>query len=337
MLRKLLVFLAFALVAAAAYQLRRWDFDWPLFFDGLLRLHSGWVLAFVAVTFLGYVIRAVRWQLLLAPVRSIDLSSLTWTTTVGFSAIYLMGRAGEVVRPLWIARREHVPFAAAAATIVIERVFDTLMLILLFALTLLTVELPSAADSAIALMKTAAGLLLAVSVSLIGAILVFRATTDLIVGYLSNHRVAGLVRTFGEGLRFIERPRNFILTVCYSLVVWVLIVLQFWFLMRGLKFDFSLAASTLVMVGVGLGSLAQVPGIGGGFQAGFIFCMTTFFGVAAETAIAASLVAWVLSYAPTIMVGALYLVSQGVSAKELQMDSLAEQTHEMPILRSPRG
>jgi hypothetical protein len=54
-------------------------------------------------------------------------------------------------------------------------------------------------------------------------------------------------------------------------------VFQFWFMLLGMNFRFSIAAATLVMVGAAVGSVAQLPGIGGGFQALYIFCMTTFF------------------------------------------------------------
>jgi hypothetical protein len=101
-------------------------------------------------------------------------------------------------------------------------------------------------------------------------------------------------------------------------IIWIAITLQFWFMLLGMKFDFSISAATLVLVGAAIGSVAQVPGIGGGFQAGYVFCMTTFFGIPAEQAIATSLVAWVASYAPTIVTAGLYMISHGLSLKDLR-------------------
>jgi len=101
-------------------------------------------------------------------------------------------------------------------------------------------------------------------------------------------------------------------------LVWVAIVLQFWFMLLGMKFDFSVSAATLIMVGAAVGSIAQVPGIGGGFQAGYVFCITTFFGVPAEQAIATSLIAWVSSYVPTVAAGGVYMISHGLSLKDLR-------------------
>ena len=80
----------------------------------------------------------------------------------------------------------------------------------------------------------------------------------------------------------------------------------------------SVKAPTLVMVGAAIGSIAQVPGIGGGFQAGYVFCMTTFFIVPPEQALATSLLAWVSSYVPTVLAGFLYMVSHGLSLKDLR-------------------
>jgi hypothetical protein len=102
------------------------------------------------------------------------------------------------------------------------------------------------------------------------------------------------------------------------------IVLQFWFMLLGMNFDFSAQASTLVLVAAAIGSIAQVPGIGGGFQAGFVFCLTTFFAVPTEQAIAASLVAWAFSYVPTIAAGGLYMIVQGLSFKDLRTAPVSE-------------
>jgi uncharacterized membrane protein YbhN (UPF0104 family) len=126
------------------------------------------------------------------------------------------------------------------------------------------------------------------------------------------------LRSFSEGLSFLDRGRSFGLAIIHSVFVWIVIVLQFWFMLLGMNFRFSISAATLVMVGAAIGSIAQVPGIGGGFQAGYIFCMTTFFIVPPEQAIATSLVAWVSSYVPTVLAGGLYMVSHGVSLKDLK-------------------
>jgi len=317
--RKSLFLLSLAVAAAiVAYRLSGWDFDWSLFFSSLWNVHPGWLVASIIATYATYVTRAFRWQILLNPLKPIPIGPLITATVVGFSAIFVLGRPGELVRPLWIARREHTSLTASVATIIVERFFDSVMLILLFGWSLLFVHLPAAADATLRLMKDAAWVMLIGSVAAIVFMFFFRSNIDRIVGFIRFDRIGRLLRSFSQGLSFLQRGSSLGWILFHSFLTWVLITLQFWTMMLGMNFRFSLEAATLVMVGAALGSIAQVPGIGGGFQAGFVFCMTTFFQVPAEQAIATSLVAWVASYVPTVAMAGYYMISHGLSLKDLR-------------------
>lgn len=312
-----LLSLAFVVIIVA-YWASGWDFDWSLFFSSLWNVQPGWLAASVAATFLTYVIRAFRWQVLLNPLKSIRIEPLISTNLVGFSAIFLLGRAGELVRPLWLTRREHVPLTASVATIVVERFFDTLMLIVLFGSALLLVQIPAGASAAVTLMKDTAWVMLLSSVGAMVFLFFFRSNIERIVRFIPFARVASLLRSFSQGLTFLEQGRSLGLAIAHSATLWLVIALQFWFMLLGMNFHFSIQASTLVLVGAAIGSIAQIPGIGGGFQAGYVFCMTTFFSVPPEQAIATSLVAWASSYGPTVLAAGLYMISHGLSLKDLR-------------------
>jgi uncharacterized protein (TIRG00374 family) len=317
--RKSLFLLSLAVAAAiVAYRLSGWDFDWSLFFSSLWNVHPGWLVASIIATYATYVTRAFRWQILLNPLKPIPIGPLIIATVVGFSAIFVLGRPGELVRPLWIARREHTSLTASVATIIVERFFDSVMLILLFGWSLLFVHLPAAADATLRLMKDAAWVMLIGSVGAIVFMFFFRSNIDRIVRFIRFDRIGRLLRSFSQGLSFLQRGSSLGWILFHSFLTWVLITLQFWTMMLGMNFRFSLEAATLVMVGAALGSIAQVPGIGGGFQAGYVFCMTTFFQVPAEQAIATSLVAWVASYVPTVAMAGYYMISHGLSLKDLR-------------------
>src|SRR2546422_6176246 len=120
--RKLLLILILsAIIAVALYRLIGRDFDWSLFISSLWNVQPGWLMASIAATLLTYVVRAFRWKVLLNPLKSIRVGPLISTNVLGFSAIYLIGRAGELVRPLWLTRCEQIPLTASVATIVVER------------------------------------------------------------------------------------------------------------------------------------------------------------------------------------------------------------------------
>src|SRR5436853_5409974 len=152
--RKLLFLLILTVIVVfASYWLFGRHFNWSLFVSSLGNVQPGWLTASIAATLLTYVARAFRWQVLLNPVKSVRMGQLISTNVVGFSAIYLIGRAGELVRPVWLTRREHIPLTASVATIIVERFLDTLMLIALFGWALLLVKLSSAAEHTVMLMK----------------------------------------------------------------------------------------------------------------------------------------------------------------------------------------
>ena len=117
----------------------------------------------ILVTLATFFLRALRWQELLAPVKKVALGPIFTTTVMGFSAIFLLGRAGELVRPLWMARRENISVSASFATIIVERFLDSIMLIGIFAWALLTVKVSAESAHDLAAMKSAAWYIVGVS------------------------------------------------------------------------------------------------------------------------------------------------------------------------------
>src|SRR5215475_1780595 len=100
MSRKSLFFLCLAAISVYfLYRLSAWGFDWSLFLATLWNVQPWWLGASVAITMLTYVARAARWQVLLNPLKSVSIGPLISTNVLGFSAIYLLGRPGELVRP----------------------------------------------------------------------------------------------------------------------------------------------------------------------------------------------------------------------------------------------
>jgi uncharacterized protein (TIRG00374 family) len=316
--KSLFLLILIAIGAVIAYRWSDSSFDWSKFYNSLWNLQPVWLTVSIAATFATFWIRAVRWQILLHPVKNVPLGPLTSINLVGFSAIFLLGRAGEVIRPLWLTRRERIPLTVSVATLVVERFLDFVMIVILFGSTLLLLKTPAAADATLTLMKNAAWVLIAGSAAVIVFMFLFRSNIDRIVGFIPFQKVSSLLKNFSEGLTFLERGRSFGLVIAHSVVLWIVVALQFWFMMLGMKLSFSVAAATLVMVVTAIGSLLQIPGIGGGFQASYSFCVMTFFAVSKEQAVATALIAYTATYLPIVVAGGLYMLSQGLSWKDLR-------------------
>jgi len=319
MSRKWFIFLVLCVVAAiVAYRMAGGKFDWAIFFSTIRNIQWGWLTMSVVFTLFTSVIRAVRWQELLSPIRKIGFGPIFTTTVMGFSAIFLLGRAGELVRPLWLARRQRFSVSASFATIIVERFLDSTMLIGIFAWALLTVKVSTESANELASMKHAAWYIVVVSAGAIVLLFLLRSNVELVVRYIPFPKIASLVENFGHGLTFLRNGRSFAIVVCHSIVLWITIALQAWLTLKGMNFTLPIAATTLVMVGAAIGSVAQIPGIGGGFQVAFAFCLTKFFGVPKEAAISAAMIAYLTNNLPTLAATIPCMLKDGLTIREIR-------------------
>src|SRR5712691_10050903 len=114
-------------LAALVYlQFRHWkSFDWATFWSETHQVNPWHIVHAIALIYLGYVLRAIRWRIFLRPVRPrASFLQLIPPTLIGFSGLALLGRPGEFIRPYLIARRESLSFASQLAVWAVERIFD---------------------------------------------------------------------------------------------------------------------------------------------------------------------------------------------------------------------
>ena len=100
-----------------------------------------WLALAVALVLATYVGRALRWEVMLRPLRKdASLWRIFTATAIGFTAVVLFGRAGEPVRPYLIAKNENVSFSSQIAAWIVERILDLLMVLLIFGIALTQVS-----------------------------------------------------------------------------------------------------------------------------------------------------------------------------------------------------
>jgi len=97
-------------------QVHAWKkFDWATFWSNTSDVNWKFVLLSVALTYLAYVLRAVRWKIFLKPMCSTTTSRLLGPQFIGFTGLALLGRPGEMIRPYLIARKENLTFSSQVA------------------------------------------------------------------------------------------------------------------------------------------------------------------------------------------------------------------------------
>jgi len=139
--KALLAALALGALAALAYFSRRkihlGDFTWSRFTHAVGQANIWLLLISIVAVYGAYALRTLRWQRLshhLGPTKFLDVYS---ATVMGFASIFILGRPGELVRPLLLARKSHQPVASMFGVWLLERLTDTGAAVALAALSLL--------------------------------------------------------------------------------------------------------------------------------------------------------------------------------------------------------
>ena len=147
------------------FQVRTWRrFDWAAFWNETHHIHWIGIAGGIGFTYLTVYLRAVRWRIFLKPIRKTTATALLGPQFVGFTALALLGRAGEVVRPYLIAKKENVTLTSQLGVWTVERIFDMGAFAVMLSLSFLSPDLRSLAFygrlrlAAVALLVLIAGL-----------------------------------------------------------------------------------------------------------------------------------------------------------------------------------
>ena len=284
------------------------------------------VLLAVALTALTYVFRAVRWQYLLSPIGRVSLGNALRMTVIGFAAsAVLPARAGELLRPWLLARKEGLSATAAFATIILERVLDTVMVLLLFGLFLLLAEPDFARGDPVAFSRLKIGGALAALVSLGAlAVMFFLAghpgtLNSLQAGFerVLPPRLAAagtrFLRTFANGLAIVRQPGRLAVALLLSVPLWLSIATGIWCVSRAFHIDLPFMGSFLVMALLVVGVAVPTPAGVGGFHYFYRLAATAFYGAPNDRAVGAAIVLHAVSFVPVAVVGLVLLAREGIS------------------------
>jgi hypothetical protein len=299
---------------------------WPLLLAALL----------VNITIIA---RSLRWRTLLSPIRPAKLSNLLAATAVGFGAIFVIGRAGEFIRPAVLSLRERIKPTATFATILIERLFDTTAVVSLFAINLLFFELPSDQRNASALGSVRSiGLTLLIGVAIgIFTLALLRLKATAIIEWVERHGswlpkklsypLLNFIKHLADGLSVLLNLRALASVIFFTACVWTLVATATWLTL--FAFGLSLPIShTIFVLGFGLvGSVAPTPGgSAGAFHAAAAKGLE-FLGLDSNLAASIAIVYHLIAFGPPFIVGLFYLIRDDISLRQLR-EMIASETAE---------
>ena len=128
--KKHIVFIAGILISIICSWLFARKIEWAQLSVALKDAEYVYIIPTIILIFVSYYFRAVRWSALIAPIKRVSVLNLFSATMIGFMAnSVLPARIGEIIKPVIVARKEKIKVTTSFATVVMERIFDLLSII----------------------------------------------------------------------------------------------------------------------------------------------------------------------------------------------------------------
>jgi uncharacterized protein (TIRG00374 family) len=333
-----------AVLAVLVYiQFRTWrDFDWATFWSQTDHVNKLHIIHAISLIYLAYAVRAIRWKIFLRPVRrQASAMRLVGPTLIGFAGLAILGRPGELIRPYLIARKENLPFSSQLAVWAVERIFDVGAFTFLLMLAVFFASSPKELAyygrfregafiliGLVAVMGVAAGI-----VSWKGEALaswVERRFSHLAANL--GHRIALRIREFRQGLDTIDSLVSLLELVAVSVVMWCMIAVAYKEVTHSYGVEELEIPQTQVLLLMGssmVGSLIQLPGVGGGSQLATIATLEHVFDVPHELAASCGILLWLVTFVAVVPLGLLLAHRERLSFRKLAEESRQQEARSL--------
>ena len=292
----------------------------------IVRARPEWLALSLASMFVNLALRAWRWQYLLEPLGPTSFGNAFRATAVGFAASSVLpARAGEFIRPYFLARHERLSATGAFATIILERLLDTLTVLVLLAAYVFVFgrELDAANPVAFAAVKWAGATAAAVSLGALAVLFLLagdparlgRTLTRLGQSLPSAFAslVGRLAEKFATGLAAIRRPGRLCVALVLSFPLWLCIGVGIWAAAVAFRLAVPFTGSFLLIAILVIGVAVPTPGAVGGFHEAYRIGTTMFFGAPNAAAVGSAIVLHAFSIGPSLLLGLWFAAQEGLN------------------------
>ncbi|HEY6214103.1 MAG TPA: lysylphosphatidylglycerol synthase transmembrane domain-containing protein [Vicinamibacterales bacterium] len=309
----------------------------------IVRARPEWLALSLATTFANLAIRSLRWQFLLEPLGPTTFGTAFRATAVGFAASSVLpARAGEVIRPYFLARTdrgERMTATGAFATIILERLLDVVTVLVLLASYVFVFgrDLGHVNPFAFAAVKWSGATAAVGALAALIFLFVVAGNPERVEQTL--HRLeqvlpsalAGLIARiagkFARGLGAIRKPGRLLIALLWSFPLWLCICLGIWSAAVAFRLNVPFTGSFLLMSLLVLGVAVPTPGAVGGFHEAFRVGATVFFGAPDSAAVGAAIVLHLFSIGPALLLGLFFAAQEGMNVGAMRRLADAQEHH----------
>jgi uncharacterized protein (TIRG00374 family) len=289
-----------------------------------------WLAAAALIILPMYLLRAIRWKLLLAPVkRTVRVSNTFWSTAVGYMVNTLVPiRLGEFVRAYILGEKEGTGFAPSFSSIVVERTLDLIGLLSIGVVTMFMVSAQAGLSSLVVNIFTAVAVLIAV---ILAVIIVGIRKEDLIIRLITGiaskipfikrytARIADFARSLIKGLQGLsQNPKMFIANIALTWIIWLTSAFGIYLTFEAFNYPIPFVAALLGGVLMFLSYiLPATPGYVGSYEAFWVLIFTLLGATDMDLILAMGVISHLIGLLPTIIVGCISVVWLGASFEEI--------------------
>ncbi|RNC67638.1 MAG: UPF0104 family protein [Desulfuromonadales bacterium] len=287
-------------------------------------IETVWLVPAVGVTFLGYVVRAVRWKYLLSPLKQVSLPNLVSATIIGYMANNILpARLGELVRAYVLGVREEIDTGAVVATLVLDRLTDGFTVLLFLIFTVFALRFPAGGEAAQHGLVVGGYVTLGLYLGVVVFLVLLKRNTLWTLRFLERflkpfpgrlaERIIPLIGSFLQGVRLSSRRSERWGIVLTSLVVWGLAILPIDFILRAFGITLPLSVSLFILVLLVFAVMIPAsPGFVGTYHAACVYGLLAF-GIPREKALSVAIVMHGVNFFPVIVAGFLCLWRENLS------------------------
>lgn len=295
---------------------------------------SDWrlILAAAVVCLLAYVWRAVRWQAFLRPLTEASLREVWIATCVGFGSVLLVGRAGEVVRPVVLPMRDHrVRPAAAFVTIMIERLYDTMTVMLLFAVNLLWLKPTADSETHFGRARIIGFALVALLLVAVALLIWFERRSAGATAWLDRRiharsrpmtrlkqALLSTLEQLAAALKVLSNPRLLAISVFWSLLLWGSVAFANLLVCRAFGIPFGVSQILFVLGWSMVGSAVPTPGGAAGAFHAATGAALVLLGVGRDQAAATAIILHFVDFGPAALFGLFYFLRGDINVARLR-------------------
>jgi uncharacterized protein (TIRG00374 family) len=322
-----------SILTYAIWRLYRSGFSWAEFAASFRHADWSWLILSGVLILATYVGRALRWEVMLRPLRKdASLWRIFTATAIGFTAVVLFGRAGEPVRPYLIGKNEGVSFSSQMAAWIVERILDLLMVLLIFgiALTQVSHSAMEPGPRTRVVLQTGgyvAGFFGAACLAILIGLRQFRAGVHQrllrVLSFLPERiltKIQSILASFEEGMQSTRSAWFTLLLIAYTVVEWLVIAAAYYCFFKAFPSTVAFTPTDVVIVlgFVAFGSAVQIPGVGGGMQFVAVLVLTELFGLGVSIATGIAVILWVMSFVTIVPFGLALAFHEGIKWRSLR-------------------